>query len=329
VRTSPFAAAVLVLLVAIPWTAGASSILSSELVLAAEHGEASGVTGEVTGSQRNAIGLEWFATGTGGRLTFDLQARLSHDAEGPGQPGAGIEVHNAWLEYRPMLGRRLRLGHFSPAFGLEPDVDTHGTLLQTQAAFDIGFKKDWGVGWKQMAGPGDLTVALQTGSGAALDRRDGSYLATARYTLPMGPNTRAGVSALRGRTLRAPDARTLPIPSFGDEARERSRFGCDIVHDAGDDRVLAELSLGADGDEARISLLGRVERTLSAMPRFRVSVQTRLSRMGAGSAAASALALDYRLNNAWTVSVALVRNTGTDCDDTGLQLLLYHFGRIA
>ena len=314
-----------------PGTARASSVFSTEVVLAAELSEREGLTGEATGSQRSAVGFEWFGTAGGDRgdvVRFDLQVRVSHDAEEPGRTGPGLEVHNAWLDYRLSLGRTVRLGHFSPAFGLEPDVDTHGTLLQTQAGPDLGFKKDWGVAWMSLLGPGDLTVALQTGSGAALDRRDRSRLASARFTFPGGPNTTIGLAALSGRTLAAPGARTLPLPDFAPEAVERSRAGMDILRDAGNTRAFAELSVGEDDGEGRASLLARVERTPVSLPRLRVAAQARFGKSGGDAFSALSAGVEYRLSDFWSASAALVRDDpATGPHDLRLQFLLYRFRR--
>ncbi|MBD3368719.1 MAG: hypothetical protein GF405_11200 [Candidatus Eisenbacteria bacterium] len=315
-----------------PGCSHATSLLSAEFVLTAQVSEASGFTGEATGAQRNALGLEWFGTAGGSRgdvLRFDIQARVSHDAGGPGDAGPGLELHNAWLEYRPSIGRSFRLGHFSPAFGLEPDVDTHGTLLQTQAGPDVGFKKDWGAAWTGIAGPGDLTLALQTGSGAALDRRDRSYLATARMTFPTGPNATLGIATLVGRTLVAPDARTFPPPDVERDAVERARGGIDLVREEGNTRVLAELSAGTDDGEPQASVLARLERSPLRLPRLRLAVQARFGRDRTRAASVVALAADYRLTDRWTASASLSREAGTGGDDDlTLQLLLYYFGRV-
>jgi hypothetical protein len=318
------------LLTTMPGTALASSLLSAEVVLAAEVSERGGLTGEATGSQRNAVGFEWFGT-LGGRagdvLRFDVQARLSHDAEGPGDPGPGLEVHNAWMECRLALGRTVRVGHFAPAFGLEPDVDTHGTLLQTLAGPDMGFKKDWGLAWSGLLGPGDLSAAIQTGSGAALDRRDGSYLATSRLTLPAGPNTTVGLSVLRGRTLVSPDARTLPRPDVLGGV-DRARVGADLLLDEGNSRVLAELSLGADDGRRRGSFLARFERTPLELPRLTVSAQGELiDERGRGRSTVT-LALSYRLSDRWTASGALSRLAGQGHEGASFRALLYYLGRI-
>jgi len=322
----PAAPAALLLLSCCVGTAGATSLVAVEYIVALEVSDQSGLTGEIPGSQRNALGFEWFGTVSGRRgdiLRYDLQARISHDAEGPGDGGPGLEVHSAWLDYRVSLGRTFRVGHFSPAFGLEPDVDTHATLLQTQVGPDIGFKKDWGAAWMWLLGDGDATVALQTGSGAALDRRDRSYLASVRYTAPAGHGTTVALAGLVGRTLVAPDARTAPLPAYESNARSLWRLGADLQHDAGAVAILSELSLGASDGGGRGALLTRLELHPPTLPGVDLAVQARVFGDSDGGGSSTALAAGYRLDDRWKLSAGLVGETRSrQPNDLRFQTLL-------
>lgn len=311
--------------------AAASRVVSVEFVLAARSSAADGIVAEIPGAQRPAVGIEWFETVSGDYgdiVVFDIQARLSHDPHGPGHRGLGLEIHNAWADLRLGLGRAIRAGHFSPAFGLEPDVDTHGKLLQTLAGRDVGFKKDWGLAWRGVAGEADVTASLQLGSGAFIDRRDGSHLASVRFTAPTGENTLVGVSALRGRVLENPDARTLPAPDPSGPAVERSRIGVDLSHEAGGFRLLAELSAGADDRSAAGGLLTRAELQPRGAPRLEIAVQAVLLGRHGRLSSSRTLAASYQATDRWSLSAALVRETGASADDTRLELLAYCFGRI-
>jgi len=106
----------------------------------------------------------------------------------------------------------IRAGHFDPAFGLEPVTDTHGTLLQTLAPKNIGFKKDWGIGYRGLLGKFDYQLAVQLGSGMGIRRKDGSYLLTGRISTPQTRDTQIGLSFLYGRTLVSGQSWTIPAP---------------------------------------------------------------------------------------------------------------------
>jgi len=153
---------------------------------------------------KNSVGFEYYrklSNDYGDFLTLDLQVRAGYDSKEDSRDAFGIEIHNAWAEYNLGLGKALRFGHFSPAFGLEPVLDTHGTLLQTLAGRNIGFKKDWGIAYKGMVGEYDYEVAAQIGSGMGIRRKDGSYLLTSRIGTPQTREFRYGLSFLYGRTL--------------------------------------------------------------------------------------------------------------------------------
>jgi hypothetical protein len=234
--------------------AGTATRTAVELSLLAGYSDNDGWVETLPGSQRSAIGFEHFARLSGERgdyLTTDLQVRMSYDSEAPKDDAWALELHNAWIEHRLGLGRKVRIGHFSPAHGLEPVRDTHGTLVQTLAMMDIGFKKDWGVGYSGIAGPFDLEVALQTGSGMALAPADGSYLASAQVWTPPGPGARYGLSLVHGAVRTGGQPRTFPLPDYADGTVTKSRVGVAGEWTAGAFTVLAELSAGADDAGAR------------------------------------------------------------------------------
>jgi len=288
---------------------------------------------DVFGAQRSSIGFESFGKRSGGRgdfLTWDLQIRLSHDSDESVGEAWGLEIHNAWLEYKLELGRNLRFGHFSPAFGLEPSVDTHGTLFQTLAARDIGFKKDWGVAYLSGLGPFDTRVALQNGSGAPLDRRDGNHLATVRLGTPLGRSSRAAVSLLAGRVLDARGARTWPSPD-NPEAVSKFRVGADAEHMAGPFRLSGEVTIGRDGSHDIVGALLWTDVTLPALRNVTVEAQGRLwsnDALRSGSRWTSVtLGASYRVATHWTLRGLLDHEIEAPRrGDDRIALQLYYYG---
>ena len=87
--------------------------------------------------------------------------------------GAVPFSRNAWLDYKMGLGKTLRLGHFDPDFGLEPLLDTHATLLETLAKKNVGFKKDWGIGYRGSFSDYDYQLTAGLGSGMGIRYKDG------------------------------------------------------------------------------------------------------------------------------------------------------------
>lgn len=187
-------------------------ISAKELNLIGGYSHRSGWIGQ-TMALSNSIGFEdyrKFYRQTGDFMTTDLQVRLAYDSDEESDRAWGIEIHNAWLAYRLAYGHTLRAGHFDVPFGLEPVVDTHGTILQTLAMSSVGFKQDWGIGLKGNLTRWDYELALQMGSGMSIHLEDEIFLVSARLGSPSGQNAEYGLSLLCGKVLESMDMRTFP-----------------------------------------------------------------------------------------------------------------------
>jgi hypothetical protein len=314
--------------------AGVSS-LSGELNLVVGVSEDDGWISEIPGSQRNSAGFEYYrrlAGEYGDYLTIDLQARVSYDSREPGGDAVGLEIHNAWLEYRLGLGKNLRIGHFAPAHGLEPITDTHGTVLQTLAMEDVGFKKDWGVGYRGILGPFDLSVAAQLGAGMGIQRSDGSLLLSAQIWEPPGDDFRIGLSLLAGRVLRSRGGWTVPPPGFGSDAVEMSRAGAAAVFAVGPLELRGELTVGENDGSGVAGAMLEVGRTPSSLPELRVEAQGRVwtGDLDESDALVSSVALgaSYSVTSEWTLRSYVIQGLSKpgDTEDTRLVFQAYYFG---
>ena len=226
---------------------------------------------------KNALGFEYFQTFSneyGDFLKADLQARVSYHTSENSEDAWAVEIHNAWLEHPLDLGKAVRIGHFDPAFGLEPVLDTHGTLLQTLAPQNIGFKKDWGVGYRGLLGDFDVEVAGQLGSGMGLRRRDGSFLLSSRFSTPQGMETQYGVSFMYGRTLQSRQFRTIPVPDLvtGETVTKR-RIGFDVQRPVGPFGFKGEIAAGDDDGTTVAGALVEFDYTVPDMQRLKVKLQ--------------------------------------------------------
>jgi len=228
-------------------------------------------------SQRNSLGLEYFrkfSNEYGDYLTFDLQVRLAYDSSLPRDDAWAIEVHNAWVEYKIGLGKKIVAGHFAPAFGLEPLIDTHGTLMQTLAPMNIGFKKDWGVGFSGMLGDYDYQVAAQLGSGMSVRRRDSSGILTGRIGTPAGRDLQYGLSLLYGETLKVKGAGTIPRPELArPDAVLKKRVGLDAQYLYGSYLFKGECAYGEDDGMQVLGALIEVDYTVPEVQELELQLQ--------------------------------------------------------
>jgi len=325
----------LFLLAATTLHAGENAAFYEEVNAIIGYSEEEGWIGEKDMHLKNSAGFEWFkkfSNDFGDFLTADLQVRLSYDSSHASDEDWAIEIHNAWAEYKVGLGKNVRLGHFSPAFGLEPTVDTHGTLFQTLAGRDIGFKKDWGAGYRSVLGFLDYEIAAQIGSGMGIEQKDGSYLATARTGNPPNRNLQYGLSVLSGEVLESGEMRTIPKPEFADQAVSKQRIGADAQYLVGPFQLMAEISLGRNETNDVVGALLEIDYTVPSFQAVTLKAQGRfwtddpddsernLSEVGAGAS--------WRLGQSWTVRAGIfhdLEKPGT-AEDTRAFVQVYYFG---
>ncbi|MBI5750495.1 MAG: hypothetical protein HZA00_15370, partial [Nitrospinae bacterium] len=148
-----------ILIPALSW-AGEQSLNYWEMNLFHGFSEREGFLGRDNDSAKS-IGIEHFSKFSGEYgdwLTTDIQLRLAYNSDntisdktiGTGDPEADaldLELHNAYAKFKLLYGRAdIWVGHYEPAFGQEPQMDTYSNLLQTMDMKNIGFKMDWGAG---------------------------------------------------------------------------------------------------------------------------------------------------------------------------------------
>ena len=228
---------------------------------------------------KNSVGFEYlqkFSSEYGDFLTLDFQARLAYDPHQPFDKAWSIEFHEAWLETKLGLGNNIRVGHFAPAFGLEPVVDTHGTLLQTLARRDIGFKKDWGVAWRGILNNFDYILAMSLGSGMGFERKDGSYLITGRIGSAQTESFQYGFSAMIGEVLKSTSTSTFPRGKYADEAILKKRAGFDLQYFFGPYVFKGEYALGWDDSNSVTGAMAEVDYRVPFLQALELKLQGQL-----------------------------------------------------
>ena len=226
---------------------------------------------------KSSVGFEdyrKFSNDYGDFLTTDLQVRIAYDTNLSFHDGWGVEFHNAWMEHKLGLGQNIRIGHFAPAFGLEPVVDTHGTLLQTLMGKNLGFKKDWGAAMRGILGPLDYEIAGQIGSGMGIGWRDGNYLFSGRLSTPPAENFQAGLSLLYGEALQSKQARTIPQPNFMKNAVLKKRIGLDTQYLYGPFEFKLEGALGRTDGHASAGFMFETAYTVPELQKLQFKLQS-------------------------------------------------------
>ena len=180
----------------------------------------------------NSAGFEHygkFSGDYGDYLTTNLQVRGAYDSSEPFNKAVSCEIHNAWAEYRANDEIKIKLGHFAPAFGLEPIVDYHSTILHSLIERDIGFEKDWGAELRGSLPAFDYQAAFQIGSGMSIRREDASFLVTGRAGESPVRDFQYGISAMVGNILETMGMSTFPhnhLISKQGVFKERIGFDC-------------------------------------------------------------------------------------------------------
>lgn len=282
---------------------------------------------------KNAAGLEYAgrASGEGSEsLTWDIQARLSYDSREDGMGRFALELDDAWGEYSLDGERNIRFGHFAPCYGLEPSVDTHSTIFQTLQETDIGFKSDWGVGFRGFLESVDLAAALQAGSGMGLAHEDNSFLATTRLAGGYGEDFDCGISALFGNVLRSEPSRLISAPRYEDGSQRMARIGADTQVTDGPWLIRAEGTFGRNSNDTVGGCLAELNYTIPQLSDVTLTTQGQIwsenMKYSDKNHVLAGLGASLKVLPEWTLRGAVLREERPDetGDDTRVVLQLYY-----
>lgn len=251
------------------------------------------------GHPQTAVGFDWlrkYSSERGDWLTTGVQFRALLDGV---EQTAETDLMTAYANFRRDQGRaNLRLGKFEIPYGLEPVLDTHGTLLQSNGHHNLGDLWSWGVSLNGQLDRVDYELALLTGdfSENLPHREQESWLVAGRIGSPRtGAESAWGVSLAAGRTV--PMHHNEHVPRNGDphndepdphgghralstgmgpdreQAIDILRLGADYTRWAGPATWMAEGSLGTDDGELMGSVWARWEYTPLTNERWQYALQ--------------------------------------------------------
>jgi hypothetical protein len=207
-----------------------------------------------------SIGIENFSKFSGEYgdwLTTDIQLRLAYNSDnivsnksiGTGDPDADaldLEIHNAYARFKLLYGKAdIWVGHYEPAFGQEPQLDTYPVLLQTINMKNIGFKKDWGTGIRGAFTGWDYHITATLGSGMGMHFK-GNYLIAGRVGFGETALTdyNLGLSILYGDAANVTGRKLMP-----DNLTTKKRMGIDATYLYRSFHIKGEADYGMDDEK--------------------------------------------------------------------------------
>lgn len=263
-------------------------------------------------------------------LLENYQVRFSYDVtqDAPKDSWA-LELHNFWWEFKLNLGKRIRVGHLQPHFGLESSLDTHGKFFQTMAMKTMGMKHDWGVSHSRYFGILDFAAALTLGNGMSLHSYDNTYLLTARLSSPDREIFRGGISILYGKTVRSMEMKTFPQPpKMG--TLKRALFGLDGRYRGIRNTLLFETYLGVIEEKIATGCMVRSE--IPVKEKAQIILQGSGAYEGYKMSGRSELAgyggvnLSLLKNLALESQFGVLYNYSNEVVKPSVKLQLYYFG---
>jgi hypothetical protein len=228
-----------------------------------------------------------FATATRTVASFDYQGRvvyrdhvLDTSADPMGRDAAQweYETHNAYVDLYNIFGEpgrfNLRGGFFYQPFGLNPQTDTHGTLLQLSNDRVFGSERDWqmtvygalndnldyAIGYLLGAGP-DFEMEGQTGMAIARVALNNNWLFA--HGLEGGLSVAAGERVDEHAVMRSQPAHMRHMAMSDDSVVATWRVGADvrkrIDSGVGPFTLTTEVAAGEDEDETILSGLAQAD----------------------------------------------------------------------
>jgi hypothetical protein len=292
---------------------GENSLFYYEMNMFQGFSEREGFFGRGNDSSKS-IGIENFRKFSGDYgdwLTTDIQLRLAYNSDnvisdktiGTGDPekdALDLEIHNAYARFKLLYGRAdIWVGHYEPAFGHEPQLDTYSTLLQTMDMKNIGFKMDWGAGVRGVFTGWDYHLTATLGSGMGMHLK-GNYLFAGRIGLGETALTdyNLGLSVLYGDVVDTTDGRKL----LSDNLTTKERIGIDAAYLYRSFHIKGEVDYGRDNDKEAAGTWVQASYTIPDYQKLHVDIQHEnwfynLSQREQYDSAITA-GLSYKLNGA-------------------------------
>lgn len=162
--------------------------------------------------QKPSIGMDYlyrFSDDSGDKAIVALQGRLAWN-ELDNKRKIEPQLYNAYIKFKNPFAD-LWLGHARTAYGMSSYFDSHALLLPALGMYDIGFDRDWGVGFLRDLSWGDIAISYTMGSGMPFYGAS-NHLSSGRvsYGVLNSDNYNVGISKVNGTLVQTMGYDVMP-----------------------------------------------------------------------------------------------------------------------
>jgi hypothetical protein len=197
---------------------------------------------------------------------------------------------------------------------------------------DIGYKQDWGIGYRSGLGAVDYSTALQMGTGMGLERDQNTCLGSFRISNPPKGGLLLGLSMLYGSVPEMTGMTLIPAPENSEMLIRKKRIGIDVQYPAGPVNLRAEVTAGKNGDKDVVGALADLIYVPEVIENLELILQ--MSSWSEDPSVSSqayqqaAFSAQYRISSSWTIRAGLFDMfSSPEEEDVQGVLQLYYFGK--
>jgi hypothetical protein len=270
--------------------------------------------------QKPSVGLDYiykFSDETGDKAAVYAQGRFAWN-ELDNKRKIEPQLYNAYIKFKNPVSD-FWFGHARVAYNLSSYLDSHSLLLQPLGMTDLGFDRDWGMGFLRDFSWGDAALTYTTGSGMPLYVTDTKLLsARVSYGVLNNDGYNIGISKADGTVLQA----------VGYEFTQGDKF--DINYTGVDGAFLfdnyelrAENTSGARMDEAYNSFMIRGGVKFLDEDALKLELQQTAYTQGGESDHIDSASVSYILDESTTLRAMYISDELTD--DIKLVAQVYYY----
>jgi hypothetical protein len=270
--------------------------------------------------QKPSVGMDYiykFSDDTGDKAALYVQGRLAWN-ELDNKRKIEPQLYNAYIKFKNPVSD-FWFGHARVAYNLSSYMDSHALLLQPLGMTDLGFDRDWGMGFVRDLSWGDAALTYTTGSGMPLYVTDTKLLsARVSYGVLNNDGYNIGISKADGTILQA----------VGYEFTQGAKFdinytGLDGTYLYDNYELRAENTSGVNMDQAYNSFMIRGGMKLLDEDALKLELQQTAYTLGGISDHIGAVSVSYIYDESTTLRAMYISDELMD--DVKLVAQVYYY----